>query len=43
MFFVIVFVGWFNVGKFILFNCLICICDVFVVDFFGLIWDRKYG
>lgn len=43
MIFVIVLVGCLNVGKFILFNCLMYICDVLVVDFFGLMCDCKYG
>lgn len=43
MILVVVFVGRLNVGKFMFFNCLICMCDVLVVDFLGLICDCKYG
>lgn len=43
MVFVIVLVGCLNVGKFILFNCLIKLCDVIVVEYVGLICDCQYG
>lgn len=40
---VIVFVGCFNVGKFMLFNWFMCLCDVLVVDLLGLMCDCYYG
>lgn len=43
MLFLVVLVGWLNVGKLIIFNVLICMCDVLVYDQFGVICDCNYG
>lgn len=40
---IVVIIGWLNVGKFILFNCLVGKCLVFVDDMFGVIWDCRFG